>query len=298
MPLKLSNIDWVEDSICTSMEPDSFSPLWGLRELFHVGQYAKAENTLRKLNEMEVTEFRTYIRSGNWNTSEGREWYQWLIPELARNCSLLPCFIHTRPWVSAKKLSPAICDLRSYLKFTDQLISSFKNCFEWIEMRNPYFYDELESQNPDSKWLKFWTMLGGVTHHARQYGKKIVVGGLRLNELKAIRQINKGDFLQNLDAIGIDFNPGGQDALSDLLSEIGLLRKLIHRSSNCTEIWITETGPSIHKYDDFSQQQKLNTLITLPLERIYWSSLEDFQMRLLQGNSNEADFRFKDLVTQ
>jgi CDP-paratose 2-epimerase len=68
-------------------------PLPGLVEWFRPGDYERVESVLEKASTLGIREIRTAICWADWHTSEGNGWYAWLIPRLAAQVNVLPCFL-------------------------------------------------------------------------------------------------------------------------------------------------------------------------------------------------------------
>src|SRR5689334_9717350 len=69
----------------------------GLVEWFRPGEFERVESVLASLRALGVQELRTMVSWADWYASEGDGWYAWLLPKLAREVNVLPCFVHTPP---------------------------------------------------------------------------------------------------------------------------------------------------------------------------------------------------------
>jgi CDP-paratose 2-epimerase len=72
-------------------------PVIGLVEWFRPGEHARVEQVLADARTLGVKEIRTGISWADYYTPQGKEWYNWLIPRLAKEVNLLPCFLYTPP---------------------------------------------------------------------------------------------------------------------------------------------------------------------------------------------------------
>jgi len=70
-------------------------PVLGIVEWFRPGEYERVEEVLGDLRALGVSELRTGIRWADWYASEGDGWYAWLLPRLAQDVNILPCFLYT-----------------------------------------------------------------------------------------------------------------------------------------------------------------------------------------------------------
>lgn len=72
-------------------------PRLGLIEWLRPGEHERAEAICDDLARLGVTELRTHVSWADWHTEDGPDWYDWLIPTLARRANVLPCFMYTPP---------------------------------------------------------------------------------------------------------------------------------------------------------------------------------------------------------
>src|SRR5258707_912534 len=114
----------------------------------------------------------------DWYTSEGDGWYAWLLPRLAQDANILPCFLYTPPSLGVvPKFSSPPQTPKSYADFIDVMITRFGDYFDWVELWNrPNDPNEWDTRiDPD--WESFSTMIGGAAYWARSRGKKTVLPG-------------------------------------------------------------------------------------------------------------------------
>jgi len=85
---------------------DTSEPRPGLVEWFRPGEYERVESVLEKALALDIREIRTGICWADWYTSEGDGWYAWLLPRLAEQVNVLPCFLYTPPSLGIAQNSP------------------------------------------------------------------------------------------------------------------------------------------------------------------------------------------------
>jgi len=73
--------------------PQRGRPALGVLEWFELGERDRAERVLRGLRELGVERLRTGVSWANWYVPGGIEWYDWLLPRLARELEVLPCIV-------------------------------------------------------------------------------------------------------------------------------------------------------------------------------------------------------------
>jgi CDP-paratose 2-epimerase len=124
---------------------------------------------LRQGYEVRVPELRTGISWADWHNEDGKKWYDWLLPKLAGEVAVLPCFHDTPPClgIAPRQCSPPR-NPKEYADFLDVFITRFGDLFEWVELWN-------QPKNPlewnttlDPQWLIFCEMVGGAAHWARK----------------------------------------------------------------------------------------------------------------------------------
>src|SRR5205814_8202665 len=67
----------------------------GILEWLRPGEVERVEQLIRDLHITGVKELRTGISWADWHSKDGENWYAWLLPRLAREVSVLPCFHYT-----------------------------------------------------------------------------------------------------------------------------------------------------------------------------------------------------------
>ena len=102
--------------------PRSAPPRIGLVEWLHIGDRERVERLLADMEALGITELRTGISWADWHRPEGPEWYRWLVPRLAREVNVLPCFLYTPPSEAiAPKTSAPPRNPKAYADFIDLL---------------------------------------------------------------------------------------------------------------------------------------------------------------------------------
>jgi CDP-paratose 2-epimerase len=135
----------------------------GMVEWFRPGQYDRVEAVLEDLRALGVTELRTGICWADWYASEGDGSYAWLLPRLAQEVNILPCFLYTpAPLGLVPKHSSPPQTPKAYADFIDVMITRFGKYFDWVEFWNqPNSFNEWDTRiDPD--WQIFSEMVGGA----------------------------------------------------------------------------------------------------------------------------------------
>ena len=135
---------------------------------------SEVEAVLAKATALGIREIRTGICSADWYTSEGDGWYAWLLPRLAADVNILPCFLYTPPSLGiAPKFSSPPRTPKAYADFIDVMITRFGDLFEWVELWNhPNDPGEWDSRM-DPEWRIFSQMIGGAAYGSANAGKRL-----------------------------------------------------------------------------------------------------------------------------
>src|SRR3954466_11561932 len=103
----------------------------GILEWLRPGEEERAERLLVDLKSIGVTELRTGISWADWHTEGGQEWHAALLPRLAREVHVLPCFHYRAPTLG---IAPQSCspprDPKQYGDFLEGFITRFAEPFE------------------------------------------------------------------------------------------------------------------------------------------------------------------------
>jgi CDP-paratose 2-epimerase len=249
----------------------------GVVEWFEVGEDARVERVLGELRELGVERLRTGISWADWHRPGGPEWYDRLLPRLAREVELLPCILYTPPSIAvAPRSSAPPRRLRDFADFVDTVIERHGRTFEYVELWN-------EPNNPaewdwtlDAQWLGFCEMIGDAAHWARRRGKKTVLGGMSPIDPNWLALLGERGLLEHLDVVGVHGFPGTWEAGWDgWAAELASVREVLDRHDSTADVWITETGFSTWRGGEFAQVEAYLRAVTAPAGRVYWYAAED-----------------------
>jgi CDP-paratose 2-epimerase len=265
----------------------------GLVEWFRPGDYERVENLLADMQELGVHELRTGICWADWYTSEGDGWYAWLLPHLAQDARILPCFLYTPPSLGVvPKFSSPPQTPKSYADFIDVMITRFGGYFDWIELWNrPNDANEWDTRlDPD--WENFSTMIGGAAYWARSRGKKTVLPGTWPLDLEWLDLMYQRGVLHYIDAVGVHGFPGTSEIeWRGWARQISAVRERLARLGVKAQVWITQTGFSTWRGDERAQVRAFVDAIDAPAERVYWQSAYDMDPAKAGTDSFHSDER-------
>jgi CDP-paratose 2-epimerase len=254
-------------------------PLLGVLEWLRPGEEQRVERLLVDLKTIGVTELRTGISWADWHTQGGEKWYDWLLPRLARELNVLPCFHYTPPCLG---IAPSECspprNPKQYADFLDVFISRFGEFFEWVELWNKPRSPLEWNTTLDPHWLIFCEMVGGAAHWARQRGKKTVLGASGPMDAQWVGLMCERGVMQYIDAVGIHGFPGTFEFWWDgWNAKVARVRKVLLQHRSNADIWITETGYSTWRHDERGQIAAFLDVMRAPAERVYWYSAHDLE---------------------
>jgi CDP-paratose 2-epimerase len=276
--------------------PAVLSPLpvkIGVVEWFRPGEHEHVKQVLADLKPLGVTHLRTGVSWADWHTSHGEEWYDWLLPTLAREVSVLPCFLYTPPSLGvAPKTSAPPRDPKAYADFIDQMISRFGRHFEWVELWNEPNSLRHWDVTLDPQWLIFSRMVSGAAYWAKQRGKKTVLGGTGPIDPRWVNMMGERGVLDHIDAIGVHGFPLTYELNWDGWSaNVTKVCDVLDRYGSAPEIWITETGYSTWRYDERRQLSAFVEAIKAPVKRVYWYAARDLDPAVSTADAFHRDER-------
>jgi CDP-paratose 2-epimerase len=249
----------------------------GIVEWFRPGEFERVESVLANLRALGVQELRTMVSWADWYASEGDGWYAWLLPTLAREVSILPCFVHTPPSIGiVPKVSSPPARPKSYGDFIDVMITRFGEHFEWLELWDEPSDPGLWDTRLDSEWRIFSEMIGGAAYWARERGKKTVLPGLWPADSNWLELMHQRGVLAYIDAIGLRGFPGSPEVRwNGWDQDVKTISDTLTRLGASAELWITETGFSTWRDDEHAQVRAFLDAIDAPVQRVYWKETQD-----------------------
>ena len=268
-------------------------PTIGLVEWFRPGEYDRVEKVLAEARALDIRELRTGICWADWYTSEGDGWYAWLLPRLAQDVNILPCFLYTPPSLGvAPKFSSPPQHPKAYGDFIDVMITRFGNFFEWIELWNrPDSPNEWDTRM-DPEWQIFSEMVGGAAYWIRNRGKKTVLPALWPTDLDWLNLMFERGVLEYVDAVGVHGFPSTAEFSWDGWDqEAGEVRERLAQLGAKAQVWITQTGFSTWRGDERAQVRAFVDAANAPVERMYWQGTFDRDPGMGSVDSLHSDER-------
>src|SRR6266545_2648726 len=109
----------------------------GFVEWFRPGEHARVEKVIADLKALGVKRLRTSISWADWFSPGGEARYSFLMPRLAEEMEILPCFLYTPPSLGIlPKTSAPPVNCKAYADFLDVFITHYGNYFDWVELWN------------------------------------------------------------------------------------------------------------------------------------------------------------------
>ncbi len=249
----------------------------GVLEWLRPGEYEHAEETLQLMRELGIGSLRTGLSWADWHTQDGKKWFDWLIPRIAREAELLPCFTYTPPSLGIEpKTSSPPRNPKDYADFIDIMITDYGRHFEWLELWNePNNLNDWDwTLDPD--WRIFSEMIGMAAHWARQRGKKTVLGGMCPTDPNWLNLMCSRGTVDWIDALGLHGFPGTWEFSGESWGDkIDRVRAVLSSYRLKPELWLTEVGYSTWRHDEINQVKVLIEALAAPLDRVYWYSAFD-----------------------
>lgn len=254
----------------------------GILQWFRLGDVEQVTQTLLDMKRLGIRELRTGVSWADYHTPKGQAWYDWLMPTLAAEVNVLPCFLYTPPslGVAAKTSSPPRAP-KQYADFLDLFIGRHGRHFDWVELWNePNNVSEYDF-TLDSNWEIFCDMVVYASYWAKELGKRTLLGGMSPVDPNWIELMAQRNALQFIDAVGIHGFPGTfEPETKDWGSPINAVGAVLERHGLSQEIWITEAGFSTWQHDERKQVLEFLKVMQSSASRVYWYSLYDLSPSL------------------
>ncbi|HET6433086.1 SDR family NAD(P)-dependent oxidoreductase [Dyella sp.] len=269
----------------------------GVLEWFHLGERDTAIAVIDDLRRLGVQQLRFGVSWADFHAPGGEAWYDWLFPALGEHFELLPCFLYTPPSLGEEPSTAAPPrETRRYADFIDVCITRYGQYFDYVELWNEP--NNLIEWNYalDRSWTKFCAMVGDAAYWARQRGKKTVLGGMAPIDPGWLQTMFDNGLMPYIDVVGVHGFPGSYDAPGDTLAQrIDRVIELLRANNHPAEVWLTETGYSTWRHDEFEQVRLAAETMELPVQRVYWLSLRDLPYHHASQagfHNDERDYHF------
>ncbi|WP_410216291.1 NAD-dependent epimerase/dehydratase family protein [Paracoccus sp. (in: a-proteobacteria)] len=253
---------------------------FGFVEWFRPGEYDRVEALLPALVASGARHLRTHVSWAEYHSPGGQEWFDWLLPRLARDLEILPCVHYTPPSLSRTgRSSGAPKVLKDYADFIDMLLTRHGEHFThvelWNEPNNLLDWDWREDPDFDL----FCEMVGGAAYWVQSRGWKAVLGGPAPFDPYWLNLMGERGVLGVVDVVGFHGFPGTWD--SEAASwrgwdmHLGEMRRILDHHNPAARIWITETGYSTWRRDEIEQARRFVRSLQAPADRVYWYGWAD-----------------------
>jgi CDP-paratose 2-epimerase len=265
----------------------------GLVEWFRVGDRQHVEQVLNDMRLLSIHHLRTGISWAGGDSTEAMDWYAWLLPRLAREVEVLPCFSNTPP---AEGLEPKISSPprapAAFADFVSTMIDRFGHCFEWVELWNDpnslYDWD----WRLDPQWQLFAELISCSAQAVRDMGKRSVLAGKCPTDPNWLQMLFERGALHNIDAIGIHGFPGTWEFdWEDWSAHARKVRQVINQNDSKAELWITKTGFSTWRHGEHLQLRSFLKASAAPIDRMYWYGAWDVHPDVEAQDGFHADER-------
>jgi CDP-paratose 2-epimerase len=265
----------------------------GIVEWFQIGEHERVEKALVALRNLGIQRLRTGFSWADYLSEGGREWYEWLIPKLASEVEVLPCFHYTPPshgLVEASNSPPR--NLKDYADFLDVVLTRQGKHFEYVELWNEPNNLVDWDYHIDTGWEMFLEMIIGASYWVRHRGWKTVLGGMCPVDPNWFDSICARDGLKYFDACGIHGFPRiWTHDWHDWSEPLTKTREILDKYGLNCEVWITECGYSTwnHRYDYFAEN--LVNATHAEADRLYWYCLQDLHPSRSHLEGFQVDIR-------
>jgi CDP-paratose 2-epimerase len=249
----------------------------GVLEWFEPGEEERVERVVGELQALGIGHMRTGVSWANWFAPGGPEWYDWLLPRLARNFDVLPCVTYTPPSLGiARRSSSPPRRTRDYADFLDVLIARLGDNFTHVELWNEPNSKSEWDYTLDPHWIAFCSMIGDAAHWAHRLGKQTVLGGMSPIDPGWLELLGERGLLTQLDVIGVHGFPGTWEASwRGWATHLDEVRAVLKRYHSTASVWVTEAGFSTWSDDAVGPLRALADVVDSGATRVYWYAAED-----------------------
>src|SRR5918992_2382599 len=195
------------------MNEEARTTPFGFVEWFRPGEHNRVLRVLAGISATPARHFRTHLSWADYFAPGGQEWYDWLIPTIARQIELLPCIHYTPPSLSRTgRSSGAPRRLRDYADFVDTVMTRYGAWLTqvelWNEPNNILDWDWRDDQH----WEAFSEMVGAAAYWAQQRGFQPVLGGPSPFDAGWLELMGTRGVLGVVSAVGLHGFPGTWDS--------------------------------------------------------------------------------------
>ncbi|MEW5792204.1 MAG: NAD-dependent epimerase/dehydratase family protein [Pseudomonadota bacterium] len=252
-------------------------PIVGLVEWFRPGEHERVERVLADLRSLGVKDLRVGVSWADWFSADGEAWYRWLLPRLAQEVRILPCFLDALPFLNVvTRLTRPPHEPEAYADWIELFIARHGQNFEWLELWIDPFLRQPDAALDAGEQVCFGEMLSDAARRARKQGKRIVLGGLSPRYPKWLQMLAGHGLLAHVDALGLHAFPGTYDFQWEGWPDaVDRLRGMLAGPGAQPEIWVSETGYATVRHDERQQLREFLAALDAPVTRVYWYGLED-----------------------
>ncbi|MGQ9425443.1 NAD-dependent epimerase/dehydratase family protein [Gilvimarinus sp. F26214L] len=249
----------------------------GLVEYFRPGEYARAEQFMEDASALGLRHLRCILPWSDWQREGGAQWYEWLIPQLARTVELLPCLSFTAPQLDGKGEVPDLNEEpAAFEAYIDAVVGRFGDAFEWLEVGNSLDDRSVWNWSDPERRAYFSSLLEAGIERARQRGKNVVLAGLCLGHPESLEAVLEAGWLNRVQALGISGFPGTWDfGWQRWPLAVRQLTRQLKDNDIHIPLWTTASGYSTWRRDEVLQARKLVEALRACVARVYWYSFDD-----------------------
>jgi CDP-paratose 2-epimerase len=182
--------------------------------------------------------------------------------------------------------------LSAFAAFVGDVIRSEGPCFDHVELWNEPNNLSDWDWRLDPGWTGFGAMICEAAAVAHDAGKRVVLGGMCPIDPSWLQRMEELGVLAAVDVVGVHGFPGTWDfEWTDWRSSLTRAQAVLRQHGRDLHIWITESAYSTWRHDERGQIDALLRAIEAPVERVYWSALQDLDPNVAHRDGFHVDER-------
>lgn len=253
----------------------------GIAEHFRVGERRRAKRVLEDMKALGLRDLRLTVSWADSLTFDGKRFYDWLLPTLAKHVSVVPCITQTPPSLGIEpRIMAPPREPRRFADWVDAFIAQHGELFDHVELWSAPNSLHAWDARLDPELEKLAATLDSAACAARGRGKMTVLGGLRPVDPGFLRKLAQLGVLEGFDVVALHLLPElSEPTLTDWEQPVASIRCTLEELGREAQVWITEGGFSTWRNEEGRQLGEFVRALESGVDRLYWCAMDDLPDR-------------------